>query len=97
MTLFAADFLTGHFLLFMLVIPCLIPGFDTIQYVLSQVLLDQTRTNSNMLPVPVPSSGCDPTGRSVLQSGATKSRPKEGGLSSSMVFCTPLSLPSLQH
>lgn len=28
MTLFSADFLCGHFLLFFLAIPCLIPGVD---------------------------------------------------------------------
>lgn len=30
MSLFAADFLAGHLLLFLLTIPCLIPGFDTV-------------------------------------------------------------------
>lgn len=28
MSLFAADFLCGHFLLFFLTIPCLVPGID---------------------------------------------------------------------
>lgn len=28
MTLFSADFLCGHFLLFFLAIPCLVPGVD---------------------------------------------------------------------
>ncbi|KAK4056301.1 1,3-beta-D-glucan synthase [Microbotryomycetes sp. JL221] len=30
MSLFSADFLAGHLLLFLLTIPCLIPGFDTL-------------------------------------------------------------------
>jgi hypothetical protein len=30
MSLFAADFLCGHFLLFFLTIPCLVPGIDTL-------------------------------------------------------------------